>query len=64
MSISYGLATSRREVRKRLKKNNHRFWGRFHMFADDISERDLHNAEAYWIDLLRPQLNICPVSFK
>ena len=31
---------------------------------DEISSRDLNNAEAYWIDLLRPQLNLAPVRFQ
>lgn len=59
-----------RDVRKRLKQECHKFWCKFDrarvlsMFDKDISARDLHNAEAYWIHLLRPQLNIRPVSFQ
>ena len=33
------------------------------MFGDSISQRDLRNAEAYWHQLLRPNLNIRPIPF-
>jgi excinuclease UvrABC nuclease subunit len=59
-----------RDVRYRLKRQCHKLWGQFNrarvlsMFDQDISDRDLNNAEAYWIDLLRPQLNVRSVNFK
>ena len=56
-----------RDVRRRVF-NNHK-WGDFNrcrvlsLFDDSISDRDLNNAEAYWIKLLRPELNLAPVIF-
>ena len=33
------------------------------LFDPSISERDLRNAEAYWYQLLRPNLNRQPIAF-
>ena len=55
-------------VRKRLM-GGHKFGDCFDrcrvlsLFDEGISARDLNNAEAYWIDLLRPQLNLASVKF-
>ncbi len=33
------------------------------VFAKGVPERELRNAEAFWIQLLRPELNLRPVPF-
>lgn len=59
-----------RDIHRRLTHNTHKHrnsWGRarvLSLFDHDVSDRDLNNAEAYWINLLRPQLNIRPVPFQ
>ena len=58
-----------RDVRKRLHTETGHKWANFDrcrvlsLFDDSISDRDLNNAEAYWIKLLRPELNVVPVIF-
>lgn len=56
-------------VRRRLM-GGHKFGDSFDrcrvlsLFDEGISARDLNNAEAYWINLLRPQLNLASVLFQ
>ena len=57
-------------LKKRLRPHSHKWVDhatRFRVlsiFDDGVSETELCNAEAYWIDLLRPELNVTPVYFK
>lgn len=58
-------------VRKRLMNSScHKWSGSFDrcrvlsLFDEGISRKELNNAEAYWIDLLRPQLNLASVKFQ
>lgn len=59
-----------RNVRQRLVTHKHKYsklWTRcrvLSLFDEGISAKDLNNAEAYWIDLLRPQLNLASVVFQ
>ena len=56
-------------VRRRLM-GSHKFGDSFDrcrvlsLFDEGISAKELNNAEAYWIKLLRPQLNLGPVKFQ